>query len=514
MVLAGLLHPLMAVGGLLIWGGVCMIEKLGWRLALGSLAITALAAACFLATPSLAGPVLGEMDETWRDAVLRPTPFNFASEWELGDWSNILFCFVGIAGAVWILGHSVRESQEDRRRIAFLVVVGLVGIVAILGTIVAENLPYALPFQGQPYRALWILKLLQAPLCFLLADRLLRSRNLALSLFAFAPLVFLLNSGLPRMWHLRGALILYFLPFAVLIIRGLGRRPRRSDWLIRCLAVSLALGEIAWCAYRESVTLDGLSVLLEIHDTFALAHLVLFNVGIIPWMLLLLGTAAWFLCRGGSPRSLGLASLAICLLMQTAFFAIPHTAFVREHGTRHLQDLLFARDFVRQQQTHAGNTPTIYSPFGRIEQVWLEMKMNSYFDWCQTSGVIFHRQTALEGHRRALIVSPFEIGRFREGSAFHSPQFLRQLERFFGRGLEAPEPTLADLAQLCQEEELDYAVLRHRFGNLHVATNGSVYIYDCRQVRAALGQPQPGAADAGVGRASAQAHLFADPSVD
>ena len=57
-----------------------------------------------------------------------------------------------------------------------------------------------------------------------------------------------------------------------------------------------------------------------------------------------------------------------------------------------------------------------------------------------------------------------------------------------------------DLARLCREPDLDYAVLTRKIGNLHAATNGQVYIYDCRQVRAALGRPPHGA-----GLANAQA---------
>ena len=64
MVLAGLMHPLIATGGFLIWGGVAMVEKLGWRWTLSALAIAVVAVTAFLATPTVAGRWLGDMDAT------------------------------------------------------------------------------------------------------------------------------------------------------------------------------------------------------------------------------------------------------------------------------------------------------------------------------------------------------------------------------------------------------------------------------------------------------------------
>src|SRR5207248_2322342 len=46
-----------------------------------------------------------------------------------------------------------------------------VGIAGLLGTAIGAELPYALLLQGQPYRALWVLKVLQVPLGFSLIRR-------------------------------------------------------------------------------------------------------------------------------------------------------------------------------------------------------------------------------------------------------------------------------------------------------------------------------------------------------
>ena len=74
-----------------------------------------------------------------------------------------------------------------------------------------------------------------------------------------------------------------------------------------------------------------------------------------------------------------------------------------------------------------------------------------------------------------------------------SAQFfaVRGLAAIYQHDLDSPGPTVADLARLCAEPELDYAILKHEFPGLYAATNGRVYIYDCQQVRAKLKMSTP-----------------------
>ena len=314
-----------------------------------------------------------------RDTVLSCTPFVFMSEWELRDWGNVLFSFVCIAGGVWILCFPAQTltpswEKDDHRRAAFVIVTGLVGIAAVLGTLLVEHLPYALPFQGQPYRALWILKVLQAPLCLLIADRLFRSGYTAAALLAFLLLGRLFGSGPDHVIGYEWACTLVFWPYTITSIRGLARQPRRPDWFLPSLAVALVLAEFAWCVFRVVAMFRGLSTQLQVYDASTVANVLLLNVGVIPWMLLFFAAITGLPRRPGSLRSLGLAGFAVFLLVQTAFFSIPNVPSVRENGTHYLRDLLFARDFIRQQPMSAGKTPTIYAPFGRVELVWLDMQ--------------------------------------------------------------------------------------------------------------------------------------------
>ncbi len=168
LIFAMALHPVMAFGGVLIWGCFCL-----WCVVRGPafailLAGIGAAVSWFLATPSLAGRLLGTLDDTWHEVILRATPFVFPSEWVVTDWINIAMGLIGVSAAAYL---SARVNNDKAR---FLWTVTLVSVVSVVVTCCAESLPYALLVQGQPYRALWILKVLQIPFAFWFAVRLWR----------------------------------------------------------------------------------------------------------------------------------------------------------------------------------------------------------------------------------------------------------------------------------------------------------------------------------------------------
>ncbi len=67
----------------------------------------------------------------------------------------------------------------------------------------------------------------------------------------------------------------------------------------------------------------------------------------------------------------------------------------------------------------------------------------------------------------------------------------RSLRRIFGREVEGAAPRLQDLYRLCQEDDVDIAVLAHKFEGLYAASHGRWFLYDCRAIHQALVQ-QPG----------------------
>ncbi len=480
MVLAGLLHPLMATGGFLTWAGVFLVDRVGWRRACLVVGGFALAGTAILAVPAVATRLLGPMDDAWREAILLATSFNFPSQWQASDWANVLF------GGIVLVAGVCLFHKLDLRRSRFCAVVFLLEIAAVGGTVLAACLPYALPLQGQPYRALWIVRVLQVPLCFLLADRLWRSGKVPQQILALSVVgLLVMTSSLLAACFLA----LFLLPLAMVYCRGLKHEPRQADWVIRSVVGSVVLAQLAWGIYAESLCLQHRDEILRHWDAFGLLRLLILNFGVLPWMALFLGLLFWLARLAAGERTLGLTCLGLFLVVQLFFFLGPNTTYAREHDSGDLADILYTRSFLRQQPPQPGRLPTIYSPYGKVEYVWLELQANSYFDVLQTAGFMFGRQTALEGQRRARLIRPFEVKHLRELRFVPEVRFVsnqRNKEAALQQALDVAidaEPTLADLAQLCREQELDYAILKQEFPGLYSASNGRVFIYDCRQVR-------------------------------
>jgi len=489
LVFAGLLHPLMACGGFLVWGVCLAVRLLSTRhlliLGVGTLGIAATVLAC----PPLGFRIFGAMDEPWRDAVLRASAYNFPSEWSFADWLNVAVS-LGMALAAWALWR--RHHPLRARFVAVLFVVGFAGLV---GTVLGAQLPYALFFQGQPYRALWLLKVLEAPLAFLVIVHLYRAfPRLAPLPSALLAAYLCMNKQLP--FEIYFPFIL--LPLTALCYRGLERVPRRQDWLWPSLGMSVLVGFWACAAFKIGLMLtqrESLLVLMEVHD---FARALLTHLGVVGWLLIFLSVAGRLLHYTGRTARLAGAVLGVALAVQTAFFVIPSTTYYQKSLSHTGADIDFVKSYLQQRDILT--PPTIYCSLGRIDQVWIDLHAKSYYDWAQVVGVLFSRQTALEGQRRAVVVGPFEIETAKKYLPFMTEQRKHEFASLYRHDLAGPPPGPADLARLCREAGLDFVVLPLAFDGLYAASNGHIYVYDCRQVRAALGLPDP-------------AHVAAQPQV-
>jgi hypothetical protein len=281
---------------------------------------------------------------------------------------------------------------------------------------------------------------------------------------------------------------LLFLPVLVVRYRGLNPAPLRADWWRRCLLTSMTLGAVSWAIYKGTLLLRNHADLSRRSDALAHVRVVIENIGPITWLVVFALFAAWAARRTQFARGFQGVMIAVVLVTQGAMALLPTSSSFRENYTRYGRDIRFVQEFLRQRQAPA--VPTIYSCLGRPDLVWLDLHAQSYFDWWQLSGVMFQRQTALEGQRRALAVGPFELNRFRELGAVQEIT-RRQVSRLFALDYDTAQPTLDDLKKLCQEDGLDFLLLTHEFPGLAAAGNGRVFIYDCRQVRAALGNQSP-----------------------
>src|SRR5205807_7133531 len=98
--------------------------------------------------------------------------------------------------------------------------------------------------------------------------------------------------------------------------------------------------------------------------------------------------------------ALGIAALAVFACLQIGHAVLPRLEYVQQHHTRFMPDVTFVREYLNTvRSSDAQRLPTVYCSLGRVEYVWLDLRSKCFFDWWQTGGFIFHRETAMEGER-------------------------------------------------------------------------------------------------------------------
>lgn len=474
---AGIMHPLMAFGGFMIWAGCLAAGVLSRRTLAALVSAGAAAGLAVLAIPPLGMRVFGYMDNDWRMLVHGATMFNFPAEWGMLDWLNVVLSFVPVLGVAWLW----RRTDPERAR--FLLVVAAAGAVGLLGTVIGSESSYALLFQGQPYRVLWILKAVQIPLALVLARHLMRETSAG-----WAGVLLVGAIGISDGVILEFVLPLMILPIVVIVVRSL-EQPTRSDWLARSLAISIGLGLLLWSLMKVAFLLQNGETFVAHYDVQDYVRSGLRHLGVVAWVLLaavVLVRAA----RGGFGAAFRAGALLAALGVQTLWFLLPTLPAARERLTRYGADIAFINDYLHQQ--HAGQrlaehrepVATIYCFIGQVQYVWVDCRAMSYFDVAQGAGALFHRDTAMEAHRRAKLAAPFEIARIQEDLADMPDYVKRSARQVYNRDLDSPPPTRDDVERLSREPDIDFLVLKQNFPELAPASNGRVFIYDCRHVRA------------------------------
>ncbi len=243
----------------------------------------------------------------------------------------------------------------------------------------------------------------------------------------------------------------------------------------------MLLGFAGCALYKLVLLIAGQAVIRRYTDTLEYGRILAGVIGPIPWLLLFAVFAVQASRHSCLDRRFRHALLTITLLVQSAVAGLLAAPSFRENYTRYGKDMRFAQEFLKGR--HGAAVPTIYSCLGRLDLVWLDLHAKSYFDWWQMSGVMFDRQLALEAQRRALVVGPFELDRFRVVGDV--PEITRmQASRFFDLDFDNTHPDLGNLKRLSQENGVDYLLLTHEFPGLVTASNGRIFLYDCRDLRA------------------------------
>jgi hypothetical protein len=459
-VLALALHPLMACGGLLVYlAYLCAQRFTKWHLI--ALGLVFLAGGTLVFSDILAGRLLGRMDGEWRDAVRRANPYSSPSEWEAEDWMYI----VGALAIALAACTGPLHSATRRRMMA------CVAGVAVAGTVIhvtACQLYYALPFQGQGYRWLWLLQYLQIPCGLLLIFRWWRQETLAMRAAAVV-LAAYLGGTVDRLE------ILILLPSLAAFAFYLAAPPQGMRQRLGLILFFLGVG---WLLFHEVRALHAYWVevipFIDFLEYMRTAPRALLRFS--RWSLAILGILglAWFFT---SRRALGYALAAAAVLLQVGYFAAARAAYTANPPA----GIPLVREYLKEH----GNpqSPTIYWPGGRVEHLWFDLHANSYFEPVQIAGNAFSRENAMEGRRRIQLVKRFQLERAREQIRLYSPNQLRQVEEQYRAKISEPAPTWDDVKAVCNDPKVDYLLLKQEFAGHFVATDGVWYLYDCQAIR-------------------------------
>jgi hypothetical protein len=170
-------------------------------------------------------------------------------------------------------------------------------------------------------------------------------------------------------------------------------------------------------------------------------------------------------------------------------FLVPRIPGYRACGHPYGADIAYVQTYLAQRPPSGNARPMVYGgAWGRIEYLWFDLGATSYYDLSQVVGVIFSRETAIEGARRGAVVRAFELDRYQTMERFTASAVKGMVSRLFRPELGTRPPTRDDLVHLCRREEgVDVAILRQHFAGLSSGSNGRIHVYECARVRAATG---------------------------
>lgn len=457
LVVAALLHPLMAAPAWAIAGLTGLWQWKGPRAVFVVLGASILAFAALLAS-DFGEQVFGRFDTSWRELVMQATSAHFPEYWSANDWLQIALAMAAVVGFV------VLEPDAERRW--FAAAIGMVGMAGVLGSIVFSRLPFALPMQIQPYRALWPLMLMKAPLLWTFAVRAAASQQACVRwLSPIAAATFTLHGFAFAEWML--PILLW--PLALRWTSSEGRRDLPGGLTLSLLVSGGVFGLLPLTylvPHFESLLRD-----FDFRAWYGLAASTVF--GLPPILLLLQIRIRLDMC------------FACGVVLALGWFLMPRTEAYQDRLTPDGSSTRFVREFLDE---HCPQRPlVVYSDANRLHRVWLDWRAQSWFDTWQTSGFIFTRETAIEGKRRAEAIAPFAmvaLGRQRDRM---TADFQRDVCKLMACDFDVAAPTAEDLRRLCRDESIDILVLSTEFSGLAEASDGRVWIYDARKLRGPAG---------------------------
>src|SRR5262249_17877509 len=117
---------------------------------------------------ALASRLFGRIDDAWRGVLLDVCYFIRPGDWSFRDWARLGWAAVVLVAAARTVTASAR---------ALLLAVFLTALAGGLGSVAAVRTDYLLLLQTSPYRTVWLLEFLAAPLAIAWAAALWQERT-------------------------------------------------------------------------------------------------------------------------------------------------------------------------------------------------------------------------------------------------------------------------------------------------------------------------------------------------
>ena len=464
LILAGVLHPFMALAGV----GVCFVlaaqryHRLWLLVPIGALAFAGLAAIGIEPFSHIRSTVGG----LWWTVVARRAAQAFISNWSASDFARL-----ALQGLIFALAY--RIARPDERRLIWAT--ALVAVAGVLANLVGGDWLHNELFVEFGFcRTLWLWTVLANALAGLLILRMRDERPHIRAALVVGVAAYALDAWVP-----------IFMPFVAAPVLGalyLATRRRPSgrelshsvELALFAISVSAALSAVALLAFCINIRL-GLDASRPGEHDYLLS-----NLGCMVLALLAAGLA----CRGFKKTAMGL--LAGTIVVQAVHYD------QRSTGLRSLDSFSKLPDSVAAIVDRSAN---IYWEDG-VEQQWFALKRPAYFSCIQGAGVAFFKRTALEYYRRETALRNLNTDDF---SSDPSPMGLCPVKA----DISAIGPTSREqLATVCRAlPDLDLMVLYRRIpdaystemplpAQIYVESTfrktrvfGHYYLYECRTLR-------------------------------
>ncbi len=469
-----LLHPLMAVGGILPAGLWWMAGRCTWRqfvwLALAAVALATLV----IGIEPLGNRLFGHMDGVWRTISLQICFYIRPARWRWSDWIRIA---LGCGFAVWTAAQC-----RGRRLATFWAAVLGSALFGLIGSLIAVNSHYLLLIQTSPYRTLWLLELLAIPAGYGLAAHLWQcgsQRSRSASLVVVLLLTLNWDSGL---WASVCMILFSLLGFAV-VCRGFAKLARHSDWLWR----STRNAFLASSGFMLLFNLIHLAMLFGTQPPIGMEHhpvLIAMHLSgtlyVLPTIILFIYAYIVVYKVAGQSLQLRFLLLACCAGYQALLVCAPNSDWYGRHFDVHHRHVQFVGSKLSNRVSGWSKPLTIYWPTS-VNDIWFGTGNNGFYSTMQMTGCAFNRGTAVEGYRRAALALPFEFEELRILGPTN--EWLIAFADLFPAKSHVRFPQEEDLLRLCGDADLDFIVLKYGIKNLYCASDGYYYIYNCEQLR-------------------------------